>query len=144
MLFFYNSVICSFNSTRIFPVSNYNPFIGTIMEKEEWLKKRAVNKDGAFKNLKELREQCRYTQAELQEISGIDKRVISQYETGTRDLTLNDAIIFSFVFNVPLGYIVRTEELDIRSNAFQDLDDDTKMMVLQILSIMQNEIAREK
>lgn len=63
------------------------------MEKEEWLKKRAVNKDGAFNNLKKLREQCRYTQAELQEISGIDKRVISQYETGTRDLTLNDAII---------------------------------------------------
>ena len=57
------------------------------------------------KRMKELRAENNMTQKELSEITGIDKRTISAYETGTRIPTSSAAMDIASAFAVPLEYL---------------------------------------
>lgn len=63
--------------------------------------------------LKELREQKRLTQSELAQIFFVNQITISQYERGTRQLSIEMLIKYADYFHVSTDYILgRKKEKD--------------------------------
>ena len=61
--------------------------------------------------LKELREEMKFSQAELAQRIGVSPGAIGNYESGTRTPRLDDLEMFADYFNVPMDYLVgRTNE----------------------------------
>lgn len=82
------------------------------------------------RNIKILRESNRLSQAELADIVGVQREVISYYETGTREVSLEVLEKLADFFDVELDVFFEEKEenvkadfaLAFRANELEDLD----------------------
>ena len=72
----------------------------TLNDALPFLTKRLAQVVGA--NLKARRDRLGYTQAEIGRYLGVDRSLISQYETATVDIPLSRLVAYSALFSVPL------------------------------------------
>lgn len=64
-----------------------------------------------YDRIKELRLERKLTQAQMGEILGVNQRTYSQYELGTRSISIEALISLADYYNVTLDYLVgRTDE----------------------------------
>lgn len=59
-----------------------------------------------YRRLKDCREDADLTQAQIGEILGIDQRVYSTYETGKRQIPVNQLIKLAVYYKTSLDYLV--------------------------------------
>lgn len=64
-----------------------------------------------YDRIKELRLDRKVTQAQVGEILGVNQRTYSQYELGTRSISVEALIALADYYNVSIDYIVgRTDK----------------------------------
>lgn len=85
--------------------------------------------------LKELREKYKLKQTKLAQLTGIDQRTISNYETGKTYPDAKALIAFADYFKVSVDYILcRTDNYEISKDETDELIDDIISRLTQLKS----------
>ncbi len=85
--------------------------------------------------LRELREKHKLKQTQLAQLTGIDQRTISNYETGKTYPDAKALVAFADYYKVSVDYILcRTNDYELGKKEADELIDDIVARLLQLKS----------
>ena len=73
-----------------------------------------MNEEEIGKRIKEIRQEKKFTQKQLSELSQIDATSISRYETGAQIPNLNTLVYIALALDTSLDYLVFGDKTDIK------------------------------
>lgn len=102
------------------------------------------------RRVKELREKRRWTQADVEQKSGVPAAMISHFETGTRQKASADNLVkLANAFHVSIDYLLgRSDEPQLSGErfaaAFRGLADSSDETVDNALTMVESLVERER